>query len=403
MTVNKNDIFIDTHTVLNQRGASVIEVLLSIAIVAIMSPFVYNQISESTRNIRDIALARDIIELRNPALNFVRLNQDKWPDTAQIRLDDDEMAEITEYARSGFIDKYSVRGAIVTDVYLAFNLGGDALRAAKVAKNIGDDAAVVTEDGIAYGAFWAVTAPDFSPGDLVYRINHNFGGDDNSKYLHRGTSGEDNFNVMQRTLNMGRFNVLHVGTVSGESAKISEASTSFVESNEATAMSAYFTQGAVMDGSVSKIGLLRVTGDMIGFRMINTRRLNDSGFSNNGSIITDRATIKNSVNVGRNLTLKADSARTITGFSGIVAHSLAVPFLLVGELDFHNNFGITVSGELLMAATSPLKIGSWMYPAANPPRLSRLVLSRANIPAQPNSKEFDKIIGKEWQSLSRQP
>lgn len=396
MTVSKQHIFSEQN---NQRGASIMEILLVIAIVALMAPFVYNQISETSREIRDIGTAKSIIALREPALNFVRLNQDKWPDIAQIKLDAEELETITESATAGFIDKYSVQGAIITDIYLAFSLDNNALHSAQIAKHIGLDAATVTPDGIAYGASWAVAAPDFEPGDLVYRIHYNFSGDDNSKYLHRGTSGEDDLNVMMRNLNMGNFNIYSIGTTIAKTGKMIESSAAFTEVKDLATSSAYFTSGANMDGNGVQVGSMRVSGDITGFRTINAKKLNKDGFSTTGSIISDRATIKNSVNVGRNLNIKSDTTRTVSGFSGIVAHSLAAPYVSADEMYFGNNFGLTVSGELLMSTTPPLRIGSWTFPGTTPPRFVQFELTRAKVPATPDSKEFDIIMKNGWKDV----
>ena len=67
-----------------------------------------------------MAHAKQIMDVRDNVLNFVRMNQDKWPDVAQIRLDEDELRAISDMPVAGLIDKYSVRGATITDVYLAY-------------------------------------------------------------------------------------------------------------------------------------------------------------------------------------------------------------------------------------------------------------------------------------------
>jgi type II secretory pathway pseudopilin PulG len=399
VTVNKHSSFLEPPGADNsQRGASLLEILLVMAVVALLSPFVYNQINETSREIRDIRTAKQIITLRESALNFVRLNQDKWPDIAQIKLDKDEIAEISDAAYSAFIDKYQVRGAIMTDIYLAFNVGDDALRAAQIVRHIGGAAATVTPDGIAYGASWAVAAPDFKPGDLVYRITYNFSGADNSRYLHRGTSGEDDFNVMMRNLNMGKFNMYRIGSAVAQSGKMMESSASFTEAKELATSSAYFASGANMDGNAVKVGSMRVSGDITGFRNITAKKINRDGFSTTGSIISDRAKINNSVVVGKNLNIKSDTARTISGFSGIIAHSLATPFVSADEMYFGNNFGLTVSGELLMSTTSPLRLGNWYFPSTTPPKFAIFELSRANIADTPNSEDFGKIIQHGWKA-----
>jgi hypothetical protein len=379
-----------------QRGAGIMEILLALAIVALLAPQVYGRISETAREIRDIGTARKVMALREPALNFVRLNQENWPDTAQILLDPEELAQITDAARFAFVDKYLIKGAIVTDIYLAFDIGDDALRAARIAKHIGSDAATVMPDKVAYSASWAATAPDFRPGDLVYKVNYNFSADDNSKYLHRGTSGEDDLNVMRRNLNMGAFGIVGIGAMSAESGKIAESSASFAETAELTSSSLYFSSGANVDGNSVNVGAMRVNGDITGFRNISAARLNRDGFSTSGSIIADRAKINNSVIVGGAMKIKSESARTVSGFAGIVAHSLATPYVSADEIYFMGSFGLTVSGELLMSATAPLRIGNWTFPSNTAPKFAKFELSRAKIPATPDSSEFGVLMGGGW-------
>jgi hypothetical protein len=382
----------------SQRGASILEILLVVAIVALLSPFAYNWISDTSAEIRDIGAARAIMAVREPALNFVRLNQQQWPDVAQIKLDSEELVAVSDTAVAAFVDKYSVRGAIITDIYMSFNIDGGAIRAARIAKHIGPDAATVAQDGVAYGESWAAAAPDFEPGDLVYRINYNFSGDDNSKYLHRGTSGEDDFNVMQRNLNMGGFEISGIGTARAQSGRMYETYAAFAQSAVLSASSAYFPSGANADGSAIMVGSLRVNGDITGFRNIYAGKLNREGFSTTGSVVADRAKINNSITVGRNLNIKSDVSRGIAGFSGISTHSLATPYVSADEMSFAGNFGLTVSGELLMSTTAPIRVGNWSFPSNSPPKFAVLELSRAALPVTPSGSEFGAIMKSGWQS-----
>lgn len=387
---NKN-IFAD-----NSSGAGMIEVLLAMSIVAIAAPFVYSQVVQTTRTVTDIRVAGQIIELRGPALNFVRMHSDAWPDVAQIRLSNEDLAQIADTASAGFIDKYSVSGASVTDIYLAFDLGTDAVRAASVARHIGIDAAVVGSDGVAYGASWAVTAPDFAPGDLIYRISRDVTGEDTSKYLHRGTSGEDGLNVMHRDLNMGAHNIFDIGGVSGKSVKSTNATAMFVTADQIMTDSVYFSSGANIDGGTVSLGALRVTGDITGFRNITASSLNGAGYTTSGRVIADRATVKDSVNVAHDLNLKSDTTRTISGFDGISASSVAAPYISADEIVFYDNFGLTLSGELLMSTTAPLKVGSWTFPSTTPPKFTKLTITRAEYPDAPRKSEFAPIMRRGW-------
>lgn len=381
------------------RGASILEVLMSMAIVAVAMPFVYSQIAETNNNIRDMAVARDITNLRPDILNFIRLNQDTWPDVAQIKMNDEDLDMIATGASAGFIDKYVINGASVTDVYLAFKLGSTNLHTANVARHIGDDAAVVDSDGIAYGHSWAVSAPEFESGDLVYRITRDVSGEDKTKYLHRGTSGDDELNVMLRDLNMGGYNIYDVGGVFASASRIKDVTSTFVTTDDFSANTIYFSNGANMTGNNVSIGSLRVTDDIIGFRNIYANRLNNSGFSTSGRIITDRATISDSLNVANDMIIKTDSSRTINGFAGIKAGIVYTPFLSTTEIMFYENFGLTVSGELMLSTNSPIKFGAWVFPSTTPPSFTALSLGRVKIPLMPNEHEFDALMSNDWKSI----
>lgn len=395
MTVYKMKIFADST-----RGASMLEVLLAMAIVAMATPFLYSQIADTNDTLRDMAAANKIMDLRDPVLNFVRLNQNDWPAVAQIKLSDAELDEISDMPTSGFIDKYQVNGATVTDVYLAFDMDGTDLRTTQIARHIGTDAAVVGNDGIAYGRTWAVAAPEFYPGNLIYRISRDLDGEDKSRYLHRTETGEENLNMMLRDLNMNNNRIYDIGGIVAKSARVRGASAQFVEAAGLTANTLYFSSGANLDGDTASFASMRVTGDISGFRNIYADTLNGNTYTTSGRIITDRATVLDTVNIGNRLTLKSDASRTISGFTGIVAHTVKTSYVSTEEIIFYDNFGLTVSGELLMSTTAPIRIGGWTFPSLTPPRFSVLNLSRATIPSAPTKDEFSAIMSADWQTIT---
>ena len=382
-------------------GASITEVLLAMAIVATATPFVYKQISNSNQTLRDIAFAKSIINSRDNVLNFIRINQDKWPESVQIKLDQEDMNSMMTNAVAGFIDKYPVTGTSVTDVYLAFDIADTELQAKKIAKHIGSDAAVVTEDGIAYGNTWAVVAPEFMPGNVIYRITRNISSDDTSKYLHRATSGEDDFNVMLRDLNMSKHNIHDIATLVSQSEKIKNANTTFVNSDHISAKNVYFSGGANISGQEVSFGNLRVSGDTYGFRNIYADTFNASGFTTNGTIIADKVNVQKSINIGNNMVLKSDSSRTISAFTSISASNVLTPFISSEEIIFHDNFGLTISGELLMSTSTPFRIGNWNFPSTKPPYFTKFDLQRGTKPNMPSSNEFDAVTKSGWQDIGK--
>lgn len=391
--INKSFLFSDT-----QRGDSMLEVILSMAIVAMIAPFLYGQISDATDRARDLSIAKNIIAHQDSVLNFVRVNQDAWPDTAQIKLDADELKQISDAPHAGFIDQYTVQGATITDVYLAFDLGSDDLRTNKIARDIGIDAAVVSPDGIAYGNGFAVAAPDFKAGDLIYRITRNTNGTDKTRYLHRASVGEQRLNTMMRDLNMGDNNIYDIGTADAASAGFDNAATTFIETESLMTDSVYFSSGANVYGGNMYIGSMRVTGDISGFKNIYADNLNGRGYTTSSSVIADRASVENSLHVARDLVLKSDASRTISGFTAISTNSVATPFLTTEEIVFYEDFGLTISGELMMSTTSPVRIGNWFFPSTVPPKFSKLNLSRGTLPSAPSKSEFSALTKSGWKS-----
>lgn len=381
------------------RGTSMTEVILAMAIVAIVSPFLYTQITDATDNVRDMALARNIIALRGNVLNYVRANQDRWPDVAQIKLADDELSEISGVATAGFIDKYAVSGATITDVYLAFDTGLKPIRTMRVARHIGMDAAVVSDDGVAYGASWAVSAPDFRPGQLIYRVTRDIAGIDTSKYLHRTSSDDEDLNVMQRDLNMGGNSIFNIATMVAKSARIKNAAAMFANVQDLSATTVFFPDGANMNATSADIGAMRVTGDVTGFRNITANNLNGASYTTHGRIVTDRASVTKSVNVAKDFILKSNSALTVSGFAGVSANTVKTPYVSATEMTFFENFGLTISGELLMSTNAPLKIGAWTFPSTVPPSFNALTFERATIPGAPSRNAFGPLMQSGWKSV----
>lgn len=384
---------------MSQRGASMTEVILAVAVIVAVSPFIYNQILNMTRDSEDIAKANQIVKYRDGIINFLRINQNKWEDADEIKMTDEEIKEIAPLAHTVFIDKYKVNGATITEAYLAFTIPQSRYRVANIAKQIGEDAAVVREDGIAYSQSWAVSAPeDFYVGDLIYRVSRDFEGADKSKFLHRGTMGEDNLNQMQRNLHMNNFNIFNVSDIDAVSAKIVDVDAVFLDASVVDANNIYFSSGANMNSANMAVGSMRVTGDTNGFKTIMADKLNGDKYTTNGRIIADRATIGNSINVSGNLILKSASATTSSGFGGISMNKLLTPYISATDMSFFENYGITVSGELLLAAQAPLKIGAWVFPSVTPPSFSKFILTRATLPATPDADEFKKLTDKDWQT-----
>ena len=101
--------------------------------------------------------------------------------------------------------------------------------------------------------------------------------------------------------------------------------------------------------------------------------------------------------MSRDLILKSDTTKTISGFTGISVNTVLTSFISTEEIMFYDNFGLTISGELLMSTVSPLKIGNWIFPSTRPPEFSKFNISRAQKPDMPNQNAFSEILRDGWQ------
>ncbi len=422
MTVYKTKIFND-----NSRGASLLEVILAVSIAAVAAPFLYRQMTNTYDDLENISVAQQIVDLQDATLNFVRTHQEDWPDVAEIQMTATDLQEISPIISSGFIDKRQFRGTTITDIYLGFDITDSRVRVNQIARQIGATAAVVDDDGVAYGTGWAVSGPDFKPGNLIYRISHNFATMDRTNFLHRAASdsivetkpkkitikkteeeiakdaAEFNLNAMLRNLNMGGKDLLNVGTLNAETVSVKNIETTFIHADDVIADSAYFSSGANIQGNDAVIDTIRALGDISGFRTITANNLNGNNFSNTGAVITDRATIKNSVRIGNLFKLKSSSNRTINAFTAISSNSVHTPYISANDMVFYGDFGLTVSGELLMSGTAPLKIGNWSFPSNQMPSFSTFKLGRTTISQTPNKDEFSAIMASDWQTKESVP
>ncbi len=274
-----------------QRGASLLEVILSIALSLMLVPFMYVQISDMNNAVKDIAIANRIVKSRDGIVNYVRVNQATFSGagTPLYAHDLENIApgitsmmspiKIENNEPVAWVFKTDAQGAEITEVFLAFTIGSD-YQTANIAKYIGNDAAVVSIDQnqnlVAYSQNWAIGISEdfyFYPGDLIFRIAHDFGGDDKNKFLHRGTIGGDNLNQMQRDLHMNNFNIFNIAKITGNNIFANVTHTEFFRSDTINATTIYFKAGAGLKTNDAVFRALYVKDDLVNFAEINTKKL----------------------------------------------------------------------------------------------------------------------------------
>jgi len=255
---------------ISQCGASLLEVILSIALVLVLVPFMYYQIADMNDSVRDIATARRIVKTQNDAVNFMRVKYVVLDDGV-TQLEKTELDEFAPNADYGFIEKTTENDMVSIVIYLGFkptSLGNvSEYRVANIAKYIGTDAALVHDDNTAYSQFWAVSNSKFKPGNLIYRVTHDFGIGNTSRYLHRSIAGENEngFNIMERDLNMNNKDVRNVNALDANELNfITMTVSGTLNASAVTSDVMRFNRGAAISvpSTTEFNGTLSVNGDL---------------------------------------------------------------------------------------------------------------------------------------------
>ncbi|MDR1826613.1 MAG: hypothetical protein LBQ49_02885 [Rickettsiales bacterium] len=369
-------------------GASLMEMMIAVALVFLAAPFAYRQISNLGDDLKIMADAAEIVRNAEPVRNFMRLYSDEFVPGEMNSVDiDGENVELFVVNVSGEISAFLVDK----------NHKDDILRAHKIANMIGVSAAVVEEDSMAYSPYgnWAIMIPGGEAGDIVYRIKAARIVDDTAKYLHRTVLLENDLSVMKRDLYMGGFSIVGAGAIAAQKLSASDLEANLIKANAVRAGSLYFADGLNLNPEKAKIPNMRVVGDVVGFRNLSA----DNFTSSSGSVTSDRADISKTLVVSKKLEVKSPYSRSVSGLGNVSAADVKTAYLDAETLAFMPGFGLVVSGELLYTATPPIRIGAWSFPnsGGTGPRVENLRLSNfggkkidAKIP------DFSEILKGGW-------
>lgn len=408
------------NSLLCQRGAGLLETLLAIAVVGAVLPFAYNSAIEMSHNIADTTEANRVLAWHDPVMAYVRKNQSDWPSTAQIEFDEEEVVVMGTgdnrllYPYAGFIEKRDGSGGSVINAYLAFRpVGITETRVANIAKNLGSDAAVASAGGNASSsAGWSIYSELFTDGDLIFRISDILGDDDAYKYLHRTYLDDAELNTMRRDLNMAKHSIFDIGKITAQTLNATNSNLWFIETPHIQTSEIYFPEGASIDASKAIFGSINVNGDVNGLRKITAGKLKGSGvlagaqWSSRGDVVADSVNVNGPVNVQRDMVVRAETARSISGFAGVRANSVATPYIFADQMFFASGYGITISSELLYSTSGvPIKLGSWGFPSSSSPKFSTLTLYKSSgkelgeVLGVPNTKDVAQIMKSGWKNL----
>jgi hypothetical protein len=344
-----------------QYGSSALEVIFAIAIVLIVTPFMYNQISEMSQAVHDVSFAKQVTGLRDGVLNYVRVNQGSLSNGDV--LDEEVLDAIAPGATLGLVTKTSIGDGNMGDsanieIFLVFDPEQDKYRVANIAKYIGPDAAVVQNDDAAYAKNWAVSLANIDGNykkNLIYRIARDFSEEDKSLYLHK--TGDSGFNVMERDLHMHNNDIVNVADfVADQAFKVYTLSASLIkkisEKLEIKANSVYFPIGATFQNSTLNFNSLEIHNGLHGFSDIYTNSFcNSDLYCGDNGITTIEAHIDNFIKIPDNFIAGKnddDTAYSQAYFSGFnINGNLTSPNVETHELVFKPYADMVVSGEFI--------------------------------------------------------
>jgi len=382
------------HLIDRRAGASIMEMLFVIAIVALIMPFAFRRISEVGGDLGNLATAKRIIADMRAARSLLKTHTDEeFEDGVATELEDDDEENQKIYDRV-----YALKTADRRTGYAVMEKWrDDVLTAHKIADMIGIDAAVCGGNGEAGNTAggWAVELPDLAEGDLVYRITLPKSGDGAEKYLHRTLLDEDGLAAMERDLSMGGFAINQVARAEAGKLTALALDAYLVSAPVIAANNLYFPGGLNLNPGESRIPAIRATGDAIGFRNFTAVEFSGPG----GSMTADRASVSEALTVANRFEVKSLSGRTVTGFAGAILGGVRTSYLDTDTLQFAPGFGITVSGELLYSGSAPIKLGSWSFPSsAAGPKFNRLRLKNFGGEITSRVPDFSDLMKANWRA-----
>ena len=343
-----------------EAGSSMMEVILAIALVLAVTPFLYGQISSMTEMVQDIHYAKKIVAMRNNIITFMRVNESDWGQMDEPpKITPEQIKEIAPGAKNMIVDNQSEQTGVM-DVYVVFPRRKTNLRTAKVAKYIGSDAAVVQHGGIAYAQNWAVQdEKNFEEGDLIFRVSRDYALENKTKYLHREAGVKGDLTTMLTNLHMNNNYMYNVGEMSGKYIDMHNSIATKVRCIQTDNNIDYIDD-------VRFLGGVNITDSYIyaeNVSYVNTLyglNIEAAEVNNNKDplIIGRDVTISNSVSVGNDLILKYNendtSVKTVLDISFLGTQGLSSYFINASNLIYTTNekelsessFGITVASNL---------------------------------------------------------
>lgn len=358
--INKTRIFSNR---LSQRGGMLVELLMSVAIVSVVLPFLFRYQQDSIIRAENIAVARQMQDVQTVLERYIVINRDQLLVVAGksiIRVDVKDLIEygLPETIVEKYGDKYQLRILKSSDATGQATLQGvvvlsddsiSPMRTREIVSTGGADMGFV-EGTHAYGTFGAWHADTIELG--VNATNGIVGttavNRDNALYFWRLPSDDSSDATMLSALNLGGHDITNVSRFDVYSAGFDEilesiniAANRVVFSNRTTIDSAFETKSATCSGTLSSDAKgLEITGaltltDMGKFSNFNTSNLWATNLTLSGISIADTTKVT-VLDVNQSLDMtggRITSLFTTVSFAGSITPRLVVRDKIADSVD----------------------------------------------------------------------
>ena len=347
----------------SERGGMLVELLMSVAIVSVVLPFLFRYQQDSIMRAENIAVAREMQDVQSALEKYITINHDRLLLTAGKSITRVEIDDLAEYGLPDSVvseraDKYQLRILKSSDATGQATLQGvvvmtdDSISPMRTREivSVGGENMGFVEGTHAYGTFgaWHTDTVDLGIGATNGIIGTTSVNRDNALYLWRIPSDEPSDATMLSALNLGghdivnasRFDVTDVG-FDEILQSVNIAANKVVFTNRTTIDSAFDTQNATCAGSLTsdaktmEINGLMVLSDLGKFSSFNTGNLWTNNLTLSGISVGDK-TKPTILNVNQSLDMtsgRISSMFTTVSFAGSITPRIKVQDRIEDSVD----------------------------------------------------------------------
>lgn len=257
----------------SSRGTVLIEFLLTIALAGTLIPFIYSYQTRAIARAENLRITRQMQKIQTILEHYIVQNREQMLKTVGRNIIRIKMTDLIPYGldedfAQTMEDKYQLRILKSIDVGNQATLQGvivfndsdlTAMRTREIVK-MGDDKIGFIDGTRAYGAFgtWRADTVDLGIGETSGIVQTTGITRDNAMYLWRVPSESAADATMASVLNLGNRDINNVAFVSADGISLEESleigkliSTDVIFKNRTTIDSKYYTQTALVSGTLS--------------------------------------------------------------------------------------------------------------------------------------------------------